>query len=337
MNNKMNKYKNFELPNLLSLITQYRTNLMGIGMLWIILCHVHKQVNLPIIIKYPFFGLGFGGVEFFMFCAGFGIYYYLSKNPNLLDFYFRRVKRFLPAIPFFIAYFIISKITSIPTIFSYFTYQSFWIQKSAFAFLSYIFLFYLISPIFYNIINTRLTTFNKQIYFLILLFILTISYWSDWRISGFARIISFVIGMYAAYWNKNKLFMSYKQYIGTLLISAISFVGLVITHTILYEYRIEYGLCYYFMAFFVPGLILSICFFYQKLNINKDIFYFIGERSLEIFLVDSMVVMYLRNISPITHVLASIGIGFLYYYLYKKFSHILKLCKAKILFLGGEK
>lgn len=80
----MNKYEIFKLPNLLSLITLYRTNLMGIGMLWIILSHIHKQVNLPIIIKYPFFGLGFGGVEIFMFCAGFGIYYSLSKNLDLI-------------------------------------------------------------------------------------------------------------------------------------------------------------------------------------------------------------------------------------------------------------
>lgn len=308
--------------NIIQLIGKYRTNLMGIGMLWIILSHVRKQINLPIIIKYPIFGLGFGGVEIFMFCAGFGIYYSLSKNPDLLDFYYRRVKRFLPAIPFFIAYFVISKITSIPTIVSYLTYQSFWIQTSAFGFLSYIFLFYLLSPIFYNIINTRLTTFNKQIYFLILLFILTISYWNDWRISGFARIISFVIGMYFAYWSKKNWVISRKQLFYILLVSLISFLGLILTHTLLYEYRIKYGLCYYFMSLFVTGLILTICLIYRKIKVNKDIFYLIGEKSLEIFLVDSMVVIYLKHMSPIAHILISLVVGSMYYCLYKKVLNI---------------
>ena len=327
----MNK-ENFNNLNILQLISKYRTNLMGIGMLWIILSHVHKQINLPIIIKYPIFGLGFGGVEIFMFCAGFGIYYSLSKKTDILDFYLRRIKRFFPAIPFFIIYFFLSKITSIHVIIGYFTYQSFWIQKSAFAFLSYIFLFYLLSPIFYNLINARLITFKKQIYFLILLYFLTIPYWLDWRISGISRIISFVIGMYAGYWSNKNLFISCKQFFYILLVSFISFLGLIITHSLLYEYRINYGLCYYFMALFVPGLILSICLIYQKIGINKDIFYFIGEKSLEIFLVDSMVVMYLQNISPIEHILISLVVGSTYYYFYKKFSFLLQNIQKIIIF-----
>ncbi len=324
--------ENFSKLNILSLISTYRTNLMGIAMLWIIFSHVHKQISLPLFIKYPFFGLGFGGVEIFLFCAGFGVYFSLYKNSDILDFYLRRIKRFLPAIPFFIAFFFLSKITSIHVMIGYFTYQSFWIQKSAFAYLSYIFLFYIITPIFYNIINTRLYDLKKQIYFLLLLFVLTIPYWNDWRISGIARIFSFVIGMYAAYWCKKKRLLSNKNLFIILLISAFAFIGLIITHSLFYEYRIKYGLCYYLMALFVPGLVLSICLIYQKTGIYKDIFYFIGEKSLEIFLVDSMVVMYLKYISPIEHILISLIIGTIYYYFYKKFSLLLQNIQKKIIF-----
>lgn len=74
-------------------ISYFRTELMGIAILWIMAYHfefMHIPL-LPHIAQY-----GYAGVEIFMFVSGFGIFYSLRKNNNLFLFYKKRIMRIFP-------------------------------------------------------------------------------------------------------------------------------------------------------------------------------------------------------------------------------------------------
>lgn len=82
-------------------LSRYRGAIMGFAILWIMVYHskVHFTFLPPLLssaltqIK----SVGYGGVELFLFLSGFGLYQSLVKNPEVLTFYARRLRRILPA------------------------------------------------------------------------------------------------------------------------------------------------------------------------------------------------------------------------------------------------
>ncbi|MFV0538204.1 MAG: acyltransferase family protein [Dysgonomonas sp.] len=79
----------------LNLLSKYRSQLMGIAILWIMLFHSNLDVSFFTIfdlIK----SIGNAGVDIFMFVSGFGIYYSLIKGVSLKTFYKNRLWRILP-------------------------------------------------------------------------------------------------------------------------------------------------------------------------------------------------------------------------------------------------
>lgn len=78
------------------LLSKYRAELMGIAIIWVILYHgtatkmiFPEQIDLlNIILK-----CGNNGVDIFLFLSGIGLYYSFSKNPNISEFYKRRIIR----------------------------------------------------------------------------------------------------------------------------------------------------------------------------------------------------------------------------------------------------
>lgn len=77
-----------------SILSKYRTELMGISILWVMFFHSTISVNNTILrlIK----DIGYGGVDIFLMLSGLGLYYAYKKNNNILEFYKRRVLRILP-------------------------------------------------------------------------------------------------------------------------------------------------------------------------------------------------------------------------------------------------
>ncbi len=77
--NKTNN-KNISLKFNLSLLSDYRTEIMGFAALCIILCHANVAgVSMPAPIHY-LLGLGNVGVDIFLFVSGLGMYYSLAKR-----------------------------------------------------------------------------------------------------------------------------------------------------------------------------------------------------------------------------------------------------------------
>lgn len=86
----------------LNLISKYRTQLMGISILWVMFFHAHSRIE-----SVHFFtflqDIGYGGVDFFYFLSGLGVYY--AYKGDVKDFYIRRIKRIFPYyLPLVLAY-----------------------------------------------------------------------------------------------------------------------------------------------------------------------------------------------------------------------------------------
>lgn len=79
------------------LFSEFRTELMGIATIMILLCHARPNgVTLPDSLLY-LLGLGQYGVNIFFFLSGFGIYYSLNYSKNIYLWYKKRLIRiFIP-------------------------------------------------------------------------------------------------------------------------------------------------------------------------------------------------------------------------------------------------
>lgn len=86
----------------LSLISKYRTQLMGVSILWVMFFHAHSRIREVHFLTF-LQDIGYGGVDFFYFLSGLGVYY--AYKGNAKDFYIRRIKRIFPYyLPLVLAY-----------------------------------------------------------------------------------------------------------------------------------------------------------------------------------------------------------------------------------------
>lgn len=93
---------------LLALIGKYRSELMGLAIIWVMMLHgseLYSAVHIPLVSTIA--KRGNLGVDIFLFLSGFGLWFSLEKNSDTGSFYRRRMKRvLLPylilALPFWI-------------------------------------------------------------------------------------------------------------------------------------------------------------------------------------------------------------------------------------------
>lgn len=78
----------------LSDISRYRSELMGLAMIFVMLFHVWMPKSNPM---YGFVRCGNVGVDMFLFLSGIGLWYAWSKKPTLKNFFWRRYIRIYPA------------------------------------------------------------------------------------------------------------------------------------------------------------------------------------------------------------------------------------------------
>ncbi|WP_379159730.1 acyltransferase family protein [Paenibacillus sp. sgz5001063] len=77
------------------LISTYRTQLMGLAILWVMLYHSTVDFSsIPVLGTLQAYG--YGGVDIFLLVSGLGLYYAYRKNTGTGLFYQRRLQRILP-------------------------------------------------------------------------------------------------------------------------------------------------------------------------------------------------------------------------------------------------
>lgn len=326
--------------NILEKLSLSRTVLMGFAILWIIFFHTTKlNINLPYIIKFPFFNIGYGGVDIFILLSGFGIYCSLDKNNNNFLFLKKRFLRLLPTIPIIILYMFSLDNISFSQIVGYITQQNFWVSTFAndinygrFWYIPTIISFYVVSPVLYDIIKHN---FSKKMITLLIFFslVLTIPYWHTLQLIAIGRLPIYIIGMLLGYCFCNKINIPFKTQIYFYILAFFAFCFLIFGYLFLPDAKFEYGFDRYpfiFISIALSFFISELYYFLKDKIYIKNIFKFLnllGENTLEIYLIEAYILALslwkLPFFNPINRVLLSIIIGVVYSYLYKRLFGIL--------------
>lgn len=77
-------------------VSKYRTELMGLSILWIML--YHSKIDIPdILMPLKFIkSIGYAGVDIFFLLSGLGLTFSISKDSSLKSFYWKRMTRIIP-------------------------------------------------------------------------------------------------------------------------------------------------------------------------------------------------------------------------------------------------
>lgn len=265
-------------------ISTYRSELMGWAIVWIMMLHfTFTQIKpLGFIAQY-----GFAGVEIFMFVSGFGLFFSLDKNPQLLSFYKKRVLRIFPT------YYLIGIVASIilfhDNIIEYmfrYTTIGFWTGGIYWEwYVPSIIMLYISAPLIKKMIDKRLFTFI--VILSIIIWALSLYIVANEIISSkephfflLYRIPTFIFGMICAHWMKNKV--SVGRFHAVLLIGFPCFALLFPHHHEIYNYK------YLSLVFLLPLFVACFTILTKYTKALTPIISTIGNASLEIYLIQGI-------------------------------------------------
>ena len=297
-------------------VFKYRSLWMGLAIFMIVYFHslffitFFKDAHSPLIsILKELKTFFYGGTDIFLFSSGIGCFFsfknllqkttdplYENESPAIISFMRRRLYRIAPSfLPFCIIYIAYQKAfgsIDFPSIIgNIFFIQSFTGTGTSFNwYLSAMWLFYILTPYFYYLINSH----TKKVSYLIIIlfsFVFSIPFWNTPFLIIFSRSSIFIIGMITAKVLSSEEKISLKF---ILLYIALFIIGLCLLELIKFKFRnisLLYGLLWYPFIFTAPGacILLSILAFHtEKYCIAKkiiDFFSFIGNYTFEIFLI----------------------------------------------------
>lgn len=291
--------KPFELLD----VSRYRGELMGLSAMFILICHSIAYVDMP---KVLFYALSFGnvGVDLFLFLSGMGLWYSLRKrNVSLKRWYFTRYKRIL--VPYL---FIITPITFIRYeygllnnmdlgyIIRFISTIQFWINHNGAWFIAALIPLYLMSPAFYCLLCRY---GDKAAVVMILLFYAILLVPEDlYTFFGgeifdnvkfvLIRATCFLLGMWMGrYIEQNKRLSLW-------LLVTLVFVGIL---AVLITEHLVY--CYFF---FCLPLLYVMCLFIKTSLVVRKIGSFLGRISLESYLFNGSVPVFVILIFEHYHI-----------------------------------
>lgn len=258
--------------------SKYRTQLMGISILMIMLFHAFS--------RYFAFRWGYVGVEFFLVVSAIGMYFSLSKDSRLIPFYRKRLLRILPAyfivaIPYFL--YLYWNDFSWGKIF--YNLAGLYILKGElhFWFIGLILLCYLISPFYFKLLKYRYSALFPFITLVVCFFLGQRFASLEIYINRFAI---FFLGFHLAKWVHDKKRIQ------------IRFLGLFCLVSFLLILCIEAMDCYIGIKrvlFFFPTIpVLMGCVLLLKKCPKwvHQVLIFMGVMSLELYMVHERVCLY---------------------------------------------
>lgn len=170
----------------LEAISEYRSEIYGISIFWILLFHMREHTGFEIFEGIPVLHYiqtivkrGNMGVDIFLFISGICLYFSFIKNQDILAFMKKRISRIMyplmfTSVPLWIAYFIAHKIT-IWGFVNRISLVQFWISKdSQVWFASLIMVFYLLYPYIYSLLFEKKTMKSAAIRTVVLIAVITL-------------------------------------------------------------------------------------------------------------------------------------------------------------------
>lgn len=264
------------------MISRYRSELMGIAILEVMLWHLQESVGLRIPLLE--FATKLIYTPGFFFLSGFGLFYSLSANGNVVEFYKKRMKRlYLPYLIIsspFIIYIGILKGSSPIDILLEVSSISFWIKGNYLGvwYIAVTMLLYLITPLLYHVMFKAHKSSYVLAWVTIIVFSI-LSLYSSYFIPPYirawtARAYLFPLGMLVAAYSKEKRAFYVSDVILALLYISFSF--------------------FYARVYLYVGGAIVLFAIIMKYNehsllkqVNKILSWF-GKYSLEIFLLHIM-------------------------------------------------
>ncbi len=293
----------------ISIISNYRSFIMGIAILWVAWFHTDLEISVP--------GLsflrevGYGGVDIFFFLSGIGACFSLTRNPDTVAFIKNRAKRILPSYyPFIIVWLVMMKFTAEiygTEIIGNLTMMGWW-SNSRCQFNWYtnaIWLFYLLAPLFVGIICRAENGLKRVAVTLALMlagFMISMTFWHTLLLTAFSRLLIFALGVYFGAEMLVDIKKGYEQpkeqkYIWqkypVLFWNASMMAGVVLLAFCLKNmsgYMWNYGLWWYPFVLITPGLCMDLGVFARLLgkcsagNTVRKVIETAGDASFEIFL-----------------------------------------------------
>lgn len=271
-----------------SLVSKYRTHLMGFAVLWIALLHASMYFPVEIVnwIKLT----GQGGVDIFLFLSSFGLYYAYQKEKRPIPFILRRLLRILPYYIPIAFYRCIYLNYNIQETILMLTTLSFWIYwDRSYWYVSGILFLYCCTPFFLNFIKKnfeKVILISVVISFIISLFLLS-TRWSVFTSRIPVFLLGFIFGKYS--YEKKEITKKMKTW---LLLSF--FIGLIILRGAFVYLNEDLlwatGLYWYPFILIAPSLCLYISWFLFYLEDRKIVFLAnelkkIGTVSFEFYLL----------------------------------------------------
>ncbi len=333
----------------INLLSTYRAPLMGIAIIFIMICHNSitfggdfEETNM--IIK-SFFQVG---VDIFFMMSGIGCYFSLSRNPDTVAFYQKRILKIIPLyLVINIVYCTVKFIfkTPIKELFEKHLLISFWINDSlAEWFISSIIAVYLFFPLLYKLINKNESVF-KALIFATVIVCLVISIFPDFKLYiineiFFSRIPVLLIGIYFGkiIYNKREISFSITGSAVVLIISIIAFTVNMIFNN-LNPWTVSR------LIFIFPAVTISLLMgkYFSRFYSSKILKWLtvLGTFTLEIYLIHEKILFFIVQItdrfmerslpqSIIINISAAVIAIFCGYYLHKYFEKITdKLLKSK--------
>ena len=169
-------------------LSQYRSELMGLAILWVVWFHSSVQLNFFHIgiINSSFSlikGVGYGGVDIFLLVSGMGIYNSLEKN-DVSQYIKNRIRRITPVwwsyliICIVLGYFFFEIHFSKLEILGFATFTGFWLDmpNQGNWYVYAIILFYLVSPVFYSLIKNSKNKLLMTIFLIAVALVISVSF-----------------------------------------------------------------------------------------------------------------------------------------------------------------
>lgn len=263
-------------------ISNYRSELMGWAMIWIMMLHFTFTQLHPIgfIAQY-----GFAGVDIFMLVSGMGLYFSLEKDNDIIRFYKKRLLRIFPTYYMLGAFYslLLFHDTILGYIFRYTTIGFWFGGKYGEWYVPSIVMLYLFAPL----IKREFDLKRFWIIGVLIFFVLLLAYYLVGKENiidrdhffFIYRITAFIFGMACAYWLKMG---KTKYFIFMMILGIPIFVFLFPQHHTFYLYK------YLSLLFLLPFFTICFVTISKYMGRLRLVIAEIGKASLEIYLIQGL-------------------------------------------------
>ncbi|AIQ20119.1 hypothetical protein H70357_27995 [Paenibacillus sp. FSL H7-0357] len=289
------------------LISTYRTQLMGLAILWVVL--YHSTINASSV---PVLGTlqayGYGGVDIFLLVSGLGLYYAYRGNVSTATFYKRRLQRILPTylpvvLLFCLLYWGIGEMSFTEVLLNL-TTLSFWLGlDSRFDwYVPALLVLYLLTPLFMYFFRGRNKVIAVAVASLlgILLSVVLSGTSLSYLLIFTIRIPIFCVGVFVGYLIDQKRAISRLSLIMHLAVFVSGILLLVVSQKYLQDYVWSYGLWWYpFILITLPLCILAagvLHWMAERKWTRYSFLSFCGTHSLEIYLLHERMLKMLTDL-----------------------------------------